>query len=375
MHSRADTAEAEPPDEPPGTSDVLEPSRRQGLTTGPKHEVSFDEPIANSSLLSLPSITAPSRQSCDVTVDSYVGTKLPRIFEHAVVRTSLVANRSLIPSGMPASGPPSPLAILASTARAMSRARSGVSITKTLSARAASIASRCASVSSSDVKDLFARPALASARVNDVKSVIYRPDCRRTATAFCRWPGRRFFGRPCRRLRADRARRPSPCRDRRPCPDAPSRRDSSCRPHRPFHRRRADTSDFPFDRNNLLNDLGHQKEVIFRGRRIPDHVVRDLAVIDHVRALFHFHWHHRGHRFDAIDVHFAELFDKGQHRIQLALQMRNFSVSDRDPRKMRNTANGGGIDGHYIGPLNSEFSPPYSRGCFCTATAAVAPMC
>ena len=40
------------------------------MTTGPKHEVSFDEPIANSSLLSFPSMTAPSRQSCEVTVDS-----------------------------------------------------------------------------------------------------------------------------------------------------------------------------------------------------------------------------------------------------------------------------------------------------------------
>src|SRR3981189_50791 len=122
MHSKAATPEAAPPDEPPGTSVVLEPSRRHGLTTGPKHEVSFDEPIANSSLLSLPSITAPSRQSCEVTVDSYVGTKLPRIFEPAVVRTSLVANRSLIPSGMPASGPPSPLRIPASASRAMLRA-------------------------------------------------------------------------------------------------------------------------------------------------------------------------------------------------------------------------------------------------------------
>src|SRR5216110_533938 len=122
MHNSAATADAEPPDEPPGTSVVLAPSRRHGLTTGPKQEVSFDEPIANSSLLSLPSITAPSRQSFDVTVDSYVGTKLPRIFEHAVVRTSLVANRSLIPSGMPASGPPSPLTILASASRAMARA-------------------------------------------------------------------------------------------------------------------------------------------------------------------------------------------------------------------------------------------------------------
>src|ERR1700759_4790228 len=85
MHNNAATAEAEPPDEPPGTSLVSAPSPRHELTTEPKHEVSFDEPIANSSLLSLPSMTAPSRHSCEVIVDSYDGTKLPRIFEHAVV--------------------------------------------------------------------------------------------------------------------------------------------------------------------------------------------------------------------------------------------------------------------------------------------------
>src|SRR3954452_18527914 len=70
MHKSAATADAEPPEDPPGTRSVLEPSRRQGLATGPKQEVSFDEPIANSSLLSLPSSTAPSRQSCEVMVDS-----------------------------------------------------------------------------------------------------------------------------------------------------------------------------------------------------------------------------------------------------------------------------------------------------------------
>src|SRR4029078_6643677 len=86
MQSSAATAEADPPDEPPGTSAVLEPWRRHGVTTGPKHEVSLAEPIANSSLLSLPSITAPSRQSCEVMVDSYDGTKSFRIFDHAVVR-------------------------------------------------------------------------------------------------------------------------------------------------------------------------------------------------------------------------------------------------------------------------------------------------
>jgi hypothetical protein len=68
--SLAATAAAEPPDEPPGTSDVLAPLRRHGEVTGPKCEVSFDEPMANSSRLVLPSRTAPSRQSCAVTVDS-----------------------------------------------------------------------------------------------------------------------------------------------------------------------------------------------------------------------------------------------------------------------------------------------------------------
>ena len=68
-HSCAATAAAEPPDEPPGVSGVFEPLRRHGETTGPKDEVSFDEPMANSSLLGLPSITAPSRQRLAVTVD------------------------------------------------------------------------------------------------------------------------------------------------------------------------------------------------------------------------------------------------------------------------------------------------------------------
>src|SRR3954454_316638 len=70
MQSRAATAEAAARAAPACTSVVLEPSRRQGLPTGPKHEGSYSEPIANSSLLSLPSITAPSRHSCEVTVDS-----------------------------------------------------------------------------------------------------------------------------------------------------------------------------------------------------------------------------------------------------------------------------------------------------------------
>ena len=79
----AATAAAEPPDEPPGTNRPARPlasaalpcsavqfGGSTGLATVPKADVSFDEPMANSSLLSLPSITAPSRHRFALTVDS-----------------------------------------------------------------------------------------------------------------------------------------------------------------------------------------------------------------------------------------------------------------------------------------------------------------
>src|SRR5262245_41548727 len=73
-HRLAATAADEPPEEPPGTRLAFEPpcapERRQGFTTGPKRLVSFDEPMANSSQLSLPSITAPASHRLWVTVDS-----------------------------------------------------------------------------------------------------------------------------------------------------------------------------------------------------------------------------------------------------------------------------------------------------------------
>ena len=68
--ARAATAAAEPPDEPPGTSGRLSPRRRHGFSTLPKALVTLAEPIANSSMLSLPSITAPARHRFAVTVDS-----------------------------------------------------------------------------------------------------------------------------------------------------------------------------------------------------------------------------------------------------------------------------------------------------------------
>src|SRR5712672_1483572 len=104
--------------------------------------------------------------------------------------------------------------------------------------------------------------------------------------------------------------------------------------------------------------------MVVGGRRVPDYVVRDLAIIDHVGALLHFHWHYRGHRFDAIHVDFAELLDERQHRVQLALEMRNLALSDRNPREMGDTANGGGIDGHYIRPLRANSARRIAEGAF-----------
>jgi hypothetical protein len=63
--SPAATAAAEPPDEPPGIA-----AGSHGLRTGPNHECSFDEPIANSSQLVLPRQTAPAAASRSTTAAS-----------------------------------------------------------------------------------------------------------------------------------------------------------------------------------------------------------------------------------------------------------------------------------------------------------------
>src|SRR5678815_4891568 len=82
---RAATAAAEPPDEPPGTRFLS-----QGFFTGPKCELSFDEPMANSSMLVLPSDTAPALPNCATTCASYGLLKSASMREPQVVSWSLV---------------------------------------------------------------------------------------------------------------------------------------------------------------------------------------------------------------------------------------------------------------------------------------------
>src|SRR5690242_4008603 len=62
----------------------------------------------------------------------------------------------------------------ASDARAISVARSGVSVTNALSARALSIAPICAAVNSEAEKDFFLSASRASPRVNEFKSLTAR---------------------------------------------------------------------------------------------------------------------------------------------------------------------------------------------------------
>src|SRR5215469_10475130 len=90
--------------------------------------------IANSSMLVLPSMTAPADFSFATTVASYGATKLSSMREPQVVRTPAVQKRSLCAIGTPVSAPPAPAANAWSAARAAASATSAVTEMKALSA-------------------------------------------------------------------------------------------------------------------------------------------------------------------------------------------------------------------------------------------------
>ena len=98
--SRAATAAAEPPEEPPGTREGS-----QGLRTGPKKLVSFDEPIANSSILVLPSVTAPAAAQPLDYGRIVRRDEVASMLEPQLVRSPRVQKMSLCAIGIPVSGP------------------------------------------------------------------------------------------------------------------------------------------------------------------------------------------------------------------------------------------------------------------------------
>src|SRR5690606_17749103 len=94
--SNAATAAADPPPDPPGIRE-----RSHGLRVTPNAECSVEEPIANSSMLVLPSGTSPAERKRATTVASYGGTQPSRIFEPEVEGMSKVHSTSLIATGTP----------------------------------------------------------------------------------------------------------------------------------------------------------------------------------------------------------------------------------------------------------------------------------
>ena len=92
----AATAAAEPPLEPPGTMRAS-----HGLCVGPKAECSVDEPIANSSMLVLPSGINPAARARVTTPASYSGRCPSRMREPAVVSSPRTQRMSLSAIGTP----------------------------------------------------------------------------------------------------------------------------------------------------------------------------------------------------------------------------------------------------------------------------------
>ena len=161
----APTAAAEPPLDPPGTR-----SRSHGLRVGKYAEFSVDEPMANSSMLALPSSTVPASARRRVMVASSMGTKFSRIFEPAVVRMPRVVSTSLRIIGMPSSGCVSPLARRSSARRACSSATSRVTVNRlrTVDSSTASMRSRCARATSSADTSRWSRSSRSSRIDRDV---------------------------------------------------------------------------------------------------------------------------------------------------------------------------------------------------------------
>ena len=121
MTSPAATEAAAPPLLPPGTL-----SRSQGFFVGWKAEFSQEDPMANSSMLPFPNMTAPCPMSFSTAVALYTGTKFSSIREAQVVATPSVHMTSFICTGTPVNGPPSPAANIWSALAACSSADSGV---------------------------------------------------------------------------------------------------------------------------------------------------------------------------------------------------------------------------------------------------------
>ena len=86
--------------------------------------------------------------------------------------------------------------------------------------------------------------------------------------------------------------------------------------------------------------------MIFARGRVRHDGIGDAAVGYLVPAHFHRHRHHRSHGLDARNIDFRKLLDKSEHGIELTAKVLDLVVGNRYARKVRNPANGIGVNGH-----------------------------
>ncbi|OQA84025.1 MAG: hypothetical protein BWY28_03061 [bacterium ADurb.Bin236] len=98
-HSHAATAAAEPPLDPPGAL-----SKSHGFLVGWCADHSQDEPIANSSMLVFPTMTAPAAFNFSTTVASYGGSYGVSILDPHVVCAPRMHMLSFTATGIPYKG-------------------------------------------------------------------------------------------------------------------------------------------------------------------------------------------------------------------------------------------------------------------------------
>ena len=246
------------------------------------------------------------------------------------------------------------------------------------------MAARCASASSTAENFFCFKPSRASARVSAVSSVI-RPGCRRKT----RWrpaPRRGLLRLALAVLRGRQSRSPGV--------QIPSVTPAAFR-HARSPRTTAEEiillltgkahrlTLIPdrFRSPGMVNVHSHHSTTFGTRKKCPRVAGafltyrRDPAVGYDVRALLHLHRRDRRHRLDPLDVDLGQLLDEGQDRVELAPQVLDLLLGDRDAGQMRDAADGGGVDGHPNFPADRIYHPRcrYSRGRNLPATAAQIP--
>src|SRR6266478_2950580 len=96
----------------------------------------------------------------------------------------------------------------------------------------------------------------------------------------------------------------------------------------------------------LFHHLRYDEEMFLRRRRILEDGVGNAPVGDDVRPLLHLHGNDRGHRLATFYIDLRQLLDEGENGVELASQVLDLVLGNSNARKLRDAANGIGIDRH-----------------------------